>query len=298
MKKLFIACLIALLGTGCFGGPLKNFLGIQKKEDKTEQKIDKNKDETIEKARQFVHGTGTALQSDPSPSRYSEVAYGLNKRAEIVLGPPNYKEALEIDKIVAGLLSTNTQIKIDAQKSLDKKDNEIVGLQAELNKLQVKLGKIEEEKDKISLENSVLGQKWHSLIKWIKWIFWGIVIGIILAVVSQILSVALPPPYNGIFSIVALIVGGIGKMLFKLVPNAKSVTGVIDKKIHETSEKTLHSLVDAIEVIRNQEIKPEDIAPQSHNVKIKDIIDQTLLEITDKDTREKILDIKKKLNLV
>ncbi len=214
------------------------------------------------------------------------------------MGPPNYKEALEIDKIVAGLLSTNVQIKIDAQKALDKKDNEIIGLQTELNKLQVKLGKIEEEKDKIGLENSVLGQKWRNLVLWFKWIFWIVVIGIVLAVVSQILAVVLPPPYNGIFSIVALIVGGIGRMLFKLIPNARSVAKAVPQEIHEQSEKTLHSIVDAIETVRHQEIKPEDMIPQSKNIKIKDLIDNTLSKITNKDDREKILDIKKKLGLV
>lgn len=285
-----------MLGTGCFGGPLKKFLGIQKTEIKTELKIDKNKDKTVDKAKQFVHGTGSALVADPNPSKYSEVAYDLNKRAEIVLGPPPYKEALEIDKIVAGLLSTNTQIKINAQKALETKDNEIVDLQMELNELHIKLDKIEEEKDKISLKNSVLGQKWHTLIKWIKWVFWGIIIGIILAVISQILSVVLPPPYNGIFSIVALIVGGVGKMLFKLVPNAKSVAKVVDQGIHEESKIALTHLVSALQEIRSKEINSENLPAQK--LKFSHLIDPILKDKTNLDSRKEIIKIKEQLHLI
>ena len=76
------------------------------------------------------------------------------------------------------------------------------------------------------------------------------------------------------------------------------MTGVVDKNIHNITQKTLDTLIEAIETIRYQEVKPEDITPQTKNVKIKDLIDRTLLEITDKDTKEKILDIKKKLNLI
>lgn len=294
MKKLFIACLIILLGTGCFGGPLKRFLGIQKAEIKTEQKIDKNKDETTEKAKQFIHGTGTALTADPNPSKYSEVAYDLNKRAEIVLGPPNYKEALEIDKIVAGLLSTNIQIKVNAQKALDKKDNEIVGLQGQLKELQVKLGKIEEEKDALGLKNSQLANTWQK----IKWWFWFIIWAVIGMFVFRVVMAVVPPPYNSVGFIVDGAFGIIGKLIFRALPKAAEYAHVVSKDIHQTSEKALHSLVDAIETIRHQEIKPEDVTPQAQNIQVKDLIDSTLLKVTDTDTREKILDVKKKLNLV
>lgn len=277
-------------------GPLKGWLNVTNKEQKTEQKVDKNKEETVEKAKGWVHGTSKALQLDPAPNKYSEVASDFNKRAELTLGPPQYQVSLEIDKIVNGLLSTNAQIKIDAQKSLDKKDSEIVGLQQELTGLQSKLDKIQKEKEELGLKNSTLGQKWHNLVTWVKWIFWIVIIGIVLAVVSQILSIILPPPYSSIFSIIGLVFGGIGKLIFKIVPSSQKFAGTVDIKDYQLSEKTLSQVIHAIQQIRHTEITPEIVSPQLKSIKIADIIDPVLKDHLDKsDARAKVLEIKSKL---
>ena len=138
--------MITLLTSGCTL-PLKKWLSTTKQENKVEQKIDIKKEETVEKAKTLVHGTGTALSLDPLRSKYSDVALSLNQRAGLTLGQPSYQESLIIDKIVVGLLSTNEQIRADAKKNLDIKDSEIVNLQRQLGDFQGKLAKIQEEKD-------------------------------------------------------------------------------------------------------------------------------------------------------
>ncbi|MEK6882999.1 MAG: hypothetical protein AABY22_25470, partial [Nanoarchaeota archaeon] len=217
MKKIFVIYLIAVLSSGCIGGPLKKWFSIQKQEVKTEQKIDVNKEQTVEKAKGTVWATDYSLSKDPAPNIFSVTAKDLNLRTQSIVGTPPLEVIKEYQKIVDGLVSTNELLRIDAKRSLDKKDVEISGLQSELTKLNGKLSQIQEEKNKLGLENSKLANTWSTIKKWFWIIVWVIIIGVVLAVISQILSVALPPPYNGIFSIVALVVGGIGKMLFKLV---------------------------------------------------------------------------------
>lgn len=59
--------------------PLSDWLRLGSKQDKTEQKINDNQSATIEKAKQYVHGTGSALRSDPEPNKYNTTAQGLNE---------------------------------------------------------------------------------------------------------------------------------------------------------------------------------------------------------------------------
>lgn len=280
---------------GC-KSPLASWLKNEKNQDKQEQKIEKNKEESIEKAKSFVHGTGTALSLNPEPNKYTDVAETLNKRAGLTLGEPSYNNALVMDNIVSGLLSTNAQIKSKAEKDLQSKDKEVMVLQTELEKLQNKLNKIQEEKDKLGLEASTLAEKWTRLLRWIKIIVWGGIIGVVLLFVSQVLSVILPPPYNSLFSATALLIGTIGRAVFKLIPNAKSYANVVPKNEFDTSEKTLFALVNGLQKIRHKEISPEEVTAKTSSVKIKDIIDPILLDLTEKDiTRPKIIAIKKEL---
>jgi hypothetical protein len=273
-------------------------MGLQKKEDKTAAVITQNKEATLDKARQFVYGTGQALKADPEKDKFNTVASDLNNRAELIVGPPPYEQAIEMDKIVAGLLSTNKQLKLDAEKLLGKKDAEIIGLQEKLADLEGKLNKIQKEKEDVSFQNSVLANKWHSLVKWVKIVFWAVVIGAGLALLSQLLSVILPPPYNGVFSAAAIMVSWLVRMVFSLFPNSKQFAKVIPQEEYQKSENTLKSLVDALQEIRNTEIKPESIIPKSSSVKIKDLIDSTLKSTTNTNDRIKIDEIKKSLGYI
>ncbi len=289
VKRFLISCFIIILTSGCLQ-PLKKWNAAIKKEDKTEQKIDSKKEETAEKAKTFIHGTGTALKLDPSPSKYSDVALTLNQRAELTLGQPSYQDSLVIDKIVVGLLSTNEQIKAEAKKSLDIKDSEIVKLQTQLKDLGVKLETIQGEKDVLGLKNSVLGQKWSNLMVWIKWIFWGIIFIFVFRVVMAVV----PPPYNSLGFVVDGVFGVIGKFIFRALPKAREYANVVKKDVFDVSEQTLKSLVAAVQDIRNKEIKPSD-AINNDPVKISSIIDPILKDKTDEITRPKITAIKQQL---
>ena len=301
MKRRIIVSVIwltLLLSTSSCVGPLKRWLSTDNKQQKTEGKVDKNKEETIDKARQFVHGTGTALDLDPTPSKYSEVAENLNKRAELTLGPPSYQDVLTINKIVQGLLSTNEQIKIEAQKELSIKDNEIVGLQSQLEGLQGKLEKIQKEKDELGLTHSKLANTFSNIKKWFWIIVWVVIGGVGLMLMSQFLSVLLPPPYNGVFSIIGLLLGSIGRLIFKIVPSSQKFASVVDKSVHDTSEQTLKSLVSALQEIRNKQVKLEDLKKMPE-LKLAHLIDGILKDKTDMQiTRPKITEIKQKMGYV
>lgn len=293
LKSLITVSLIAILGSGCLQ-PLKNWLKITKQEVKTEQKIDKNKDETVEKAKGTVWATDYSLSKDPAPNIFSTTAKDLNLRTQAIVGTPSLDVIKEYQKIIDGLVSTNELLRVDAQKALGKKDNEIVGLQSNLKELQTKLGKIEEEKNKLGLENSVLGQKWSNIKKW----FWVIVYSIIGIFIFRVVLAVVPPPYNQIGHIVDGIFGLFSKFVFRALPKAKEFAGVVGHEVHQLSEQTLKHLVMGLQEIREKEIKPEEVIPQSKNLQIKDLIDNTLSAVTDRSSREKIVEIKKSLNLI
>ena len=296
MKRL-ICLLFCLLLSGCIN-PLKLFQRADKKVDTIQTQVNKNKDETVEKAKGYVHGTSTALNLDPNPSKYSEVASDLNKRTGLILGPPDYQDALVIDKIVTGLLSTNEQIKIQAQKDLNNKDSQIVVLQNKLKGLEEKLEVAEKKKDEIAFENSSLASKWHKLVTWIKWIFWGgLFVGLFL-LVSQVLSAVAPPPYNSAFALVSLLLGGIGKFIFKLFPKTLHFAGVVAKETYDKTEQALTHIVKGVQEIRQTELNSQDITPETKSVKIAEIIDPILKGTMDEATRLKIIEIKAKLGQI
>ena len=297
MKKVFLVSFCLLLSLGCVN-PLKNFFRAEKKVDGLNEKTEKNKGETIDKAKIYIHGTSSALQLDPFPNQYNKIASDLNKRSELILGPPSLNDGLIMDKIVIGLLSTNEHIRAKSQKDLENKDKEVVLLQEKLKALEGKLESAEKEKDRIAKDNSILASKWHKFITWVKWIFWG---GLSIAgflLISQILSATLPPPYSSVFSILALILGGFGRFLFKIVPSAKGFANVVGKETYLLSELTLKHLVAGLQEIREKEIKPEEVITQSKNIQIKDLIDNILSAVTDSSSREKIIEIKKSINLI
>lgn len=290
-----IVLTIAFLTSGCLG-PLRKWNANVQKEDKTEQKIDAKKEETAEKARTFIHGTGSALKLDPSPSKYSDVALSLNQRAELTLGQPSYQDSLVIDKIVAGLLSTNEQIKTDAKRALDIKDSEAVSLQKQLRDLGVKLETIQEEKNILGLKNSILGQKWSNLMVWIKWVFWGIIFVVIIIIISQILSTLLPPPYSTILGVLGACLGLVGRFVVKLVPSSMKYAGIVSENVHQESKTTLSHLVSALQEIRNKEINLENFPDQK--LKFSHIIDPILKDKTDLGSRKEIIKIKDQLHLI
>lgn len=288
MKKVFLISFCLLLSLGCVN-PLSRFFKSEKKVDTIKEKVEKNKDDTIDKAKIYIHGTSSALQLDPSPNQYNKVASDLNKRSSLILGPPTLNDGLVMDKIVVGLLSTNEQVRAKSQKDLENKDKEIIFLQEKLKALEGKLENAEKEKDRIAKDNSVLASKWHKLVTWVKWIFWG---GLFIAgflMLSQVLSTLLPPPYSSVFSILALILGGFGRFLFKIIPSAKSFANVVGKETHDLTEKTLTQVVKGVQELRKTEIATEDIKEGS---KVSDISDPILNKITDEATRMKILEVK------
>ncbi|MEK6861896.1 MAG: hypothetical protein AABY07_08070 [Nanoarchaeota archaeon] len=296
MKKLIILSIL-LLGVGC-SNPLKSFWRASKKVDVTEQKIDKNKNEIIKKAQGTAWAVDYTLSLKPDPDRYTITAQSLNQRTETVLGAPDLSVIKEYQKIVDGLVSTNETLRKEAKGWLDKRDSEIIRLQKEKDQLEIKLLDVEAQKDEISASNSVLADKWVKLWRWIKIVFWVVIIGVGLAILSQILSVALPQPYGSIFGIMALVFGTVGRFIFKLIPSSQKYAAVVSEKDHSLSENTLSQLVQALQKARNKEITQEDVAPNNDSIKLAELLDPILKETLDEFARKKVIQKKIELNHV
>jgi len=277
--RFFIVLLFSLTLTGCFSNPLSKFKSASDKVEATQDKKAKTEEKVSEKAKNYVFAADYALSKDPEPSKESKVAKEMTGLSLSVSGPPAMKDSLEFKSIVDGLLATNAaKIKL-AEEQLNKKNQEVVGLQGQISVLQDKLGIAEKIKDKIAAENSGLANKWNTLTR----IFWIIVYVACGAVVLHILSFIIPPPYNSVFSIISLLIGGFVKILMSLAPKAKDAANLVSKETHELSETTLKHLVGAIQEIRKDS-------------NLVDKVDSVLKDFTSKETsRNKIIEVKKTL---
>lgn len=88
-------------------------------------------DKIAEKAASQVHATGVALQAAPQTNRAVQIAQTFNEKAKALLPQPNYEDTVKYQEIVAGLLSTNANQRLEAQGRLQEKDTEISALQSE-----------------------------------------------------------------------------------------------------------------------------------------------------------------------
>lgn len=277
--RFFIVLLFSLTLTGCFSNPLSKFKSASEKVADTQDKKAKVEEKVSDKAKNYVFAADYALSKEVEPSKEVKVAKEMTGLSLSISGPPALKESLEFKNIVDGLLATNAaKIKL-AEEQLSKKNQEVVGLQGQISVLQDKLTTAEKIKDKIASENSGLANKWNTLTR----IFWIVVWTICVAAILHILSFIIPPPYNSVFSIISLLIGGFIKILMSLAPKAKEVANLVSKESHELSETTLKHLVGAIQEIRKD---PE----------VADKVDSVLKDFTSKETsRNKIIEVKKTL---
>ena len=287
----FWAILLAVFLVGCSTPWSRNNKAVAKV-DKAQSALIVNERDRMEVAKSFTFGADYSLTLDPDPSVYSTTAQNLTSRSLLASGIPAAEEALRLRKIVDGLVSTNDLLKINAQKALETKDQELIGLQNENTKLETTLKKAEENFKAVAAENAQLAQflaKLKRIWAWIKWTF-------LTMVVLRIAAVFLPPPYNFIGTIFDTIFGGLFKLGSKVLPKAKEAAGVVGQEVYHESNETLKQLVSALQEVRKKEINPADASPRSSTVKLQDIIDPILRDHTSKEqTRRKIVEIKTQL---
>lgn len=248
-KTVFLGVFLIIFVSGCaYWSPASKQARIEAKLNKAEKSVDTNKDKQIEKAAGYISGTKTALSYETNKSPAVRIAADLNEIAGTII-PPSVSQVVEFKQIVEGLLSTNELIRANAEKKLDSKNAEIVGLQSKLIDLEKKLEKTEAKRDEIATENARMANIWFRIKQIGYWI--AILCGILL--ISHVLSLVLPVPYNSIFGILSGLLGGAGKVVFGLAPAAKSFAGVVSEKSFNLLHATANDIVNAV-----QELKEKD----------------------------------------
>jgi hypothetical protein len=280
MKRATLASLILALTclVSCVS-PFQKNSKAEAKVDKAKQALDNNKAEQTEKAKGFVYAADFALSLDPNPSRFSEVGKNMTERSLLTLGQPDLEIALQYQRIVDGLVSTNAALQKKAKSELASKDREVESLQGDVVDLKKELGKAEEKRKVLAAENATMASKWARMMFWIRTVVYVVIGGFVLRIVAAVL----PPPYNSIGYIIDFVFGGIGRCIFKLLPKAKDAAGVVAKEAYDISEKTLSSVVHGVQQARQNE-------------DVRAVIDPILRDSTDKEiARPKIIEVKTQL---
>ncbi|MEK6883571.1 MAG: hypothetical protein AABY22_28340 [Nanoarchaeota archaeon] len=275
MSTLFV---ITLLLTGCLGGrPIWRQNKSEKALENAKYQLENNRQKLSDKSIGFTYGADWSLALDPEPSRYSIAAKDLTERSLLASGYPDIKTAFDFQRIAHGLVSSNYFSQKEAKVLLDRKDEEVVKLQAKAQYLETKVGEAEDKAKKVAEDNSVLASKY---VKWVR-LFWGLVwiagIGFILSMVAKLL----PPPYNYALGIFPMLIGGIFKIFHGLFPETKRFAAVVSKETNDIAEKTLSDIIKSVQIARKQ--YPD----------IQTNLDPILLSNTDKEiSRPKITKVK------
>lgn len=222
------------------------------------QNLQTNRNEQVEQAAALVYGTGQALVRVTNKEPAMLLAYDLNSRAAVVLGPPDYAEALTMNSIVQGHLSpllAEQQASRKALGLLDQKVTDLQSLQAELKETLASKEAARDGKMVAMAADADFGRK----IK--RWLFWGTVFvggGLIASIVLNAMSVGMPALIP-----VAKIFTGLFSLPFKLflrsAPIAAEQLGVVSKAAHERSVNALRGVVTTVQEWKQQRDYDESV---------------------------------------
>lgn len=281
LKSYLIFGLVLLVLSGCsmFRNPLSSWNSANKKVDSIEQKVQVNEDKTVNQAKQYVFAADLTLRSDPNPNKFNFLAQDFTGKTITTLGQPTMEETIMLRKMVSDLLSTNQQIIAKGQKNLAALDKQLIELQEENVNLQTSLVQAQTKLETVGTANAGLAQKWATLLKF----FWGAVYLVIGIFVLKIISAVLPPPWNSIVGLAAVIPAFFIKVVGSLIPEAKTMAGVVSKNYKTSTE-------DLVTVIQ----KLKESHPELHTE-----ISEKVYSNTDSDTSAvAINEAKKTLNIV
>jgi len=266
MKKTlqFLCILMLVAGLAGCANPFKAWNKATNKVATAQVQLDKNEDNTVNQAKNYIYATKVVLSADPSTNRFHELETTFNDKALLTLGPPTMQDAVILQKMVENLLSTNKALVAAGNKMAATYDSQVVTLQNEnallLNQIEVAHKKVEQ----VGENNASMALKWHNLISYLWWAVY-IVIGF---TVVRIVTAVLPPPYNSLGIIVSLPVSIISKMIHMLVPDAQKLAGLVS----EDYQKTTSQLIEALQTLKNQH-------PELHNeisATVANSVDSTL----------------------
>ncbi len=260
--KLSSVLLFAAAMTGC--GTTTKFLQFRELEkvEKAKVELKKNEDERLAKGRDFVYGTGKALEQVPSTDPEVKLAKLLNERALLTLGTPSSKDAIKLKQMVDDLLSVNEEIHKKGLAELENRDSAIADLEAKTKDLERKLAIQEEKRDDKFEDAALKAAKWddensflnsinpfRDLAKFAKKLVFLILFVLFICAGVKIGALFFPPlaPFSAILD---SIVGGIFKMGFRAMPAAKAAAGVVATEAHQLSEQTLAAMVKTVQDLR------------------------------------------------
>jgi len=192
---------------------------------KAEAALDANSAATIRAAAGKVAATGAALNARTNREPATDLAAQFNTQAGALLPAVPIAELAEVKAIVSGLLSTNAQLRADAEKRLDVKDKELAELQRLTGELRAKLDAAEQSHDQAVAKltdayasERAVGDKWreHQAKTWGQRILDLLGTGGLIALASTgVLSIPLAGRAFGFFS--------------RVMPASSALTGVVSK---------------------------------------------------------------------
>jgi len=285
LKKLLPFIAAGALLAGCFSAQ-KGGAKALKKVDEANAAISTNRNQQLDKAATFVHGANRALASETNRSPAVGLAYDLNTRAAIILGPPRYDDAVTIERAVAGALSPIVEQQLKAAEILAKLDGQVGALQKRMDTLNGKKADAEESRDEKLVQFAAEADFGRKIKRWL-WVGGLSIAGFILApFVLQVVSVIFPA-FAPLTQVFAGILAFPFKLLMRAVPAAANAAGVVSREAHEKVEAVAVQTASAIETLklRNRVAYDTDLRP-------------ALLSATNEDSQDTIRILKKRVRPV
>jgi len=259
--KVWLPIIAALILAGCFSardGADK----AAKKVAEANAAIATNRNQQLDRAATFIHGTQKALAAETNKSPAIGLAYDLNSRAATIIGSPRYEDGIAIDAAVRGALSGIAEQQLKAAEILARLDGQVVSLQKRMDTLQGKRVDAEESRDAKLAQYAEEADFGRKVKRWL-WIGGFSLAGLVVApFVLQIVSLMFPAfaPLTQVFAGILTIPF---KMLFKAVPVAANAAGVVSRETHEKVEEVALQTTAAIEYLKskNRQAYNSDLRP-------------------------------------
>lgn len=247
---LLSACILGMLLLGCQTASERQTKN-QKKIDAALWALEDNQNLQIKEASKQIYASGVAIRQVTPKSPATQIASEFNSMAQTTLGYPNVEDKTVLKGMIMGLLSTNQSLRAAAEAQKHGLQEDIAALQTQKEELQVKLEKAESRRDE---DYARAAAKAESYDKWRRRIYWTVGIiagGLGLSLILPALSLAFPAlaPFSAIFTGVF---GRIGKMIFRIAPQAMTSAGVVGQQSYELTERTLADVVKAISEVKKK----------------------------------------------
>lgn len=282
MRILVGSALVLVLLAGCFA-PSKTATRAISKVEASKKEIDKVDDRVIQHAAASAFGTQKALEAAPA-SPQVDAARKFNDRVRLTIGEPQVRDALEVERIVQGLLDEDRRSREIAEAKLRQRDAEVVGLQDRITKLEGQLTKREADRDETFLDISALADRFVRIRAIFRWAIVLVLVLVFGPLLFRVLGILVPVtgPFAEIFASIFAKAGG---TILKAAPLAAQKAGYVASEQFAKTQEALEDVVLAVQRLRE-------------DADIEKKIDPILRDATDRRTsRPVIKEVKQRLKL-